>query len=538
MHIINKDRLDILNRLREAEDLGLVIDRGDEDDIYEFSSRSLMKEIRYFGMKKKGVSKKQVSQVVKEYNDRILNYFYELKDFDLQKLDINLLMSLADRSYENNISRTVHNHNPSCLELNQVAGKRTLALGKYRDSLRMYENLKKLAERFNNQKLKIECLLVIVKCYINTEQMSKALEMEKDLRASSYSDDIKVKRDLLVAKLCIEDSREGSEAFDLLSSLENNPELDHSQEIELKMLLAELYDYKEEDNKALALYNKILEDVDVDPKIKTNVLYKVSGIFLQHSKIKEAYKKAEEGYKSACEQNSSSHQADFLFELLTISLRRGNKNDFEKHTKDIISLSEQSSVNITNQLSVLLSKFVEYVNNSIEYSDIDPDIDRLLKMTRYNGNFHKETQVLILKIIVDVLEGNYTTCISLIEDEYLSAHKLEADKRMRLVLTLLYTDLSILNGKGNFNYFNQIGDSDVKEIPTLLPKFNYLLALKDGANIIDASKSYLDDIKDFDIYLMAEELPFSIKLSNNKVLINDILSKYFLTDRLNNFLND
>ncbi len=54
VHIIGKDRLEILNRLREAEDMDLVSDKSDEDDIYEFTSRSLMKEIRNYSIKRKG----------------------------------------------------------------------------------------------------------------------------------------------------------------------------------------------------------------------------------------------------------------------------------------------------------------------------------------------------------------------------------------------------------------------------------------------------------------------------------------------------
>ena len=177
------------------------------------------------------------------------------------------------------------------------------------------------------------------------------------------------------------------------------------------------------------------------------------------------------------------------------------------------------------------------VKNSIKYSEISNDIDRMLKIVKYN-NSNKEVQVFILKIIVDILEGNYQDSTSIIEENYLSNQKLDADLRMRLILTLLYTDLSILNGKGNFNYFNKIDYSIVKEIPTLLPKFNYLLSLKDGSQIIDASKSYLDDIKNLNTNLMTEELPFSIKLSNDKKIINDILCKCFITEKLNNFLND
>ena len=94
--------ISVRDRLREAEDLDFIKDKSDEDDIYEFTSRSLMKEIRNFSVKKKGDSDITVSQIVKEYNDRIINYFYEIDDFDIQKLDINLLISLANRSFENN----------------------------------------------------------------------------------------------------------------------------------------------------------------------------------------------------------------------------------------------------------------------------------------------------------------------------------------------------------------------------------------------------------------------------------------------------
>jgi hypothetical protein len=36
---------------------------------------------------------------------------------------------------------------------------------------------------------------------------------------------------------------------------------------------------------------------------------------------------------------------------------------------------------------------------------------------------------------------------------------------------------------------------------------------------------------------MAEELPLSIKLSNDRVLINDVVNKCFLSNRIQHFLN-
>ena len=226
--------------------------------------------------------------------------------------------------------------------------------------------------------------------------------------------------------------------------------------------------------------------------------------------------------------------------MLTISLKKGNKIDLEKYKEQVLKLSELITINITHQLSSLLSKFVEYVNHSIEYSEISPELDRLLKMVRYTKNQQKEIQVFILKIIVSVLEGDCSNCTTLIEDKYLSHHDIEGDLRMKFVLTLLYTDLSVLKGEADYKYLSKIEESKLKEIPTLLPKFNFLISLRDGANIMNASKNYFKEINHFDlsdIYLLTEELPLSIKLSNDKVLIDDILQKYFLTDRLRSFLN-
>ena len=536
VHIIGKDRLGILNRLREAEDLELIIDKGDEDDIYEFTSRALMKEIRTFGMHKKGVdSEVSVSQIVKEYNDRVINYYYELdEDFDIEDFNINLLISLANRSFENNYHRK--SYNQRCLELNKVSGERTFSLGKYQNALKMYMNLYKLANKFNDNELKVSSLLFIVKCYLKLDKINNALEMQEELRNCSCSKNDAIERDLLIAKLFMV-SYSTEPAFELLYKLQENKELSNPQKITLKMLLAEGYDYQEKDDISLELYMEILKDINLGTIEKTTILYRMCNIYIQHNMIEDANKYAEDGYESACKQDSLDNQANFLLELFIISLKRSNTNDFEKHKKNILILSKQSSVNITNQYAVLLIKFIEYIKNSIKYSEISNDIDRMLKIVKYN-NSNKEVQVFILKIIVDILEGNYQDSTSIIEENYLSNQKLDTDLRMRLILTLLYTDLSILNGKGNFNYFNKIDYSIVKEIPTLLPKFNYLLSLKDGSQIIDASKSYLDDIKNLNTNLMTEELPFSIKLSNDKKIINDILCKCFITEKLNNFLND
>ena len=537
VHIIDKNRLDILNRLREAEALGLIIDKSDEDDIYEFSSRSLMKEIRNFGIQKEsGSAEMNVSQIVKEYNERVINFYFPTDDdSNFDNLNINVLISLANRSFENNYFRKAHK--PRCIKLNRVAGERTFSMGKYQTALKMYLNLFKLAKKFDDLELRLESLLFIVRCYIKTENVKTALdEYEAELISLPYYGGNVIERDLLVAKLYFESSRE-AEAYEKLQSIRKNDNISKSQEIRLKMLLAESHDYREEDDEALKVYLEILQEVELDTNTETNIRYQLCDLHIQHSRIHEAFKEAEHGYKVAIDLNMLDCQINFLHVLFTISLKTGNKKDYEKHQENILLLSEESTVNITSKWSALLCTFTQYINHSIEFSDINPEIDRLLKMVRYKKNAHAEIKIFILKVIVDVLEGNTSNCIGLIEDEYLANNKLEGDVRMKLILTLLYTDLSILNGNRDFNYLHQIDNNIVKEIPTLLPKYNYLIALKDGTNMIDASQSYLNDINGSEIYFMPEELPFSIKLSNDKVLINDVVNKFFLSKRIQHFFN-
>ena len=534
VHIIGKDRLEILNRLREAEDLDFIKDKSDEDDIYEFTSRSLMKEIRNFSVKKKGDSDITISQIVKEYNDRIINYFYEIDDFDIQKLDINLLISLANRSFENNFYRK--QYNKRCVNLNQAAAERTFALGKFKDSLKMYLNLYKLACRFDLEEIKLNCISVIVECYLEIGEVKKALGYESELKNCAFNGDAEISRDLLLARLFNNSSRE-TEAFDILMKIQDTASVNYKQKIQFSLLLAEIYDYREEDNLALNIYQEILEDGNLNKTSRALVLSKISDIHLQHGKINEANVHASKGYKLALEQKNENLQSNLLFELLCISIRLGNSTDFKNYRDKIVTLTKKSDINIQNQFSLLLSNFILLNNNKYESSRLESDISRLFKMVRYNNDQHKDSQIFIFEIINLLLNDSSEICLEKVEN-YISTHKLNEDVRVEIILGLLYTDLSILQGSSDFTYFDRIDFTIIKEIPTLLPKFNFLLALKDGAEIHEASIKYLEDIKDSDIYFMAEELPFSIKLSNNKVLINEVLTKYFLTDKINHYLNN
>jgi len=109
--------------------------------------------------------------------------------------------------------------------------------------------------------------------------------------------------------------------------------------------------------------------------------------------------------------------------------------------------------------------------------------------------------------------------------------------RNQVITTLLYTDVTVMQGEADFKYFDTIDFSIVNEIPTLLPKFNYLKRIKEGENISDAATRYLDEIKGSDICFMIEEFPFSLKLNSDIKINKSILEKYFMAERIDEFIN-
>ena len=534
VHIIGRDRLEILNMLREAEDLALVVDKSDEDDIYEFTSRSLMKEIRNYGVRTKGGnSDVNVSQIVKEYNDRIINYFFNLPDFDVNELDINLLISLANRSFENNYYRKAYTNR--CINLNKVAADRAFDLGKYQDALKMYLNLYKLSTRFSIEDVQMNSLLVMIECYLNVGEINQALEHESELLSFVCPASLEVNRDLLLARLYNNSSRE-SLSFDLLNKVKKSGQASPANEIKLQLLMAEIYDLREEDDQALEIYSMLLSDVSLKSDTKAIVINKLSNIHFQHGQIQEAFNYAVDGYQISVEDGYVNHQAEFLFELLCISIRMGDVAKFDVHSKEILCLSQTNTVNLKNQLSILLSKLMMFADSKVDFGDLDVDITRLLKMVRYNKDQNKENQVLVYQIIAGVLNDDASKCVSEMI-EYLDSDKLGEDMRNQVITTLLYTDVTVMQGEADFKYFDTIDFSIVNEIPTLLPKFNYLKRIKEGENISDAATRYLDEIKGSDICFMIEEFPFSLKLNSDIKINKSILEKYFMAERIDEFIN-
>ena len=96
--------------------------------------------------------------------------------------------------------------------------------------------------------------MIIIECYLNIGDIKKALEYQKDLKSTNCNPEKTINKDLLIARLYNNSSRR-EDAFDLLLQLKENKELDTDQQVQLNLLLAKSYDYKEEDKLAFEISN-------------------------------------------------------------------------------------------------------------------------------------------------------------------------------------------------------------------------------------------------------------------------------------------
>ena len=97
--IWNVDRLELLHKLRIAEELGLVIDVSEKDDVYQFSSKGLISELRRYASK--GMGDNDRPQIVKEYHKMITTIMLGEGEnmINPETFDLNIVCQLADRTY-------------------------------------------------------------------------------------------------------------------------------------------------------------------------------------------------------------------------------------------------------------------------------------------------------------------------------------------------------------------------------------------------------------------------------------------------------
>ncbi len=173
------DRLVLLHKLRIAEDYGFVKDLSDKDDVYKFSSKSIMSELRKYASK--GNTLDQKPQLVKEYHRIIADIMLNKKQIDPNTFDINIVSQLADRTFFNRDQMP-----EDAFRLNYITAKRSLNKVNTKHAIEYIKRLKVLIETENIPlKDRIKTLILKQKVYLvdlSSGNFQEALQNTKNLK--------------------------------------------------------------------------------------------------------------------------------------------------------------------------------------------------------------------------------------------------------------------------------------------------------------------------------------------------------------------
>ena len=95
-------RLDVLLLLRQAQKIGLIIDKSEHDDVFQFKSKIIIKQLREYSVSSFTNSqsdKQAVPQLIKLYHKKIIEAFEGLSQEKQNTVDYNMICSMAERAY-------------------------------------------------------------------------------------------------------------------------------------------------------------------------------------------------------------------------------------------------------------------------------------------------------------------------------------------------------------------------------------------------------------------------------------------------------
>tara|TARA_X000000950_G_scaffold142795_1_gene176994 strand:+ start:2516 stop:6829 length:4314 start_codon:yes stop_codon:yes gene_type:complete len=172
------DRLVLLHKLRLAEELGFVKDVSDKDDVYQFTNKGIIAELRRHASK--GLKDEQRPQIVKEYHKMITHIMLEKKAIDPSTFDINIVSQLADRTYYNKDQMF-----KEAFELNYITAKRSLNKVNTKQAKQYLDRLNELIKDGDvEQSNIINVLLLRQKVYLvdlHSRNFQEALENSEKL---------------------------------------------------------------------------------------------------------------------------------------------------------------------------------------------------------------------------------------------------------------------------------------------------------------------------------------------------------------------
>ena len=172
------DRLVLLHKLRLAEDLGFVKDVSDKDDVFQFTNKGIIAELRRYASK--GLKDDQRPQIVKEYHKMITSIMLEKKAIDPKTFDINIVSQLADRTYYNKDQMF-----KEAFELNYITAERSLNKVNTKQAKQYLDRLNVLIKEGDVDQISVlKVLLLRQKVYLvnlHSENFQEALQNSEKL---------------------------------------------------------------------------------------------------------------------------------------------------------------------------------------------------------------------------------------------------------------------------------------------------------------------------------------------------------------------
>ena len=175
---LQKDRIAILITLRQLESKGFIEDILDQDDVYQFTSRSLMNGIRWLASKNLDKTNSKVSQIVREYHGRVahaLEIKYKIDITKLNKIKDKDIYALASRTFSagETMAKKAIIYNIEALKVAKTNLRYKFAINFGQNTL----NLLKDSDLKNIPQNSLEAILTTLELMIHTNLSPKKIEL-------------------------------------------------------------------------------------------------------------------------------------------------------------------------------------------------------------------------------------------------------------------------------------------------------------------------------------------------------------------------
>lgn len=193
------NKLELLHLLKEAEDLNIIYDKSDEDDVYCFTSKSIMSELRCLKSEKEvNEESDNIPQIIKEYHKRIVSTYEKLKIRELEQLDLEILYSIANRTYFN---REISWE--KAYKYNHLSAEQSMRKGLLYNAVKYFRRVIDIGILHNISEEEMAITrLQLLQCYLDLE-MQNTVEVDALMEDSHYNFNQAIYVDYLLSKVVL-----------------------------------------------------------------------------------------------------------------------------------------------------------------------------------------------------------------------------------------------------------------------------------------------------------------------------------------------